>query len=103
MGRSPPPEVTEFFPALDGVAVVERARDAYGRRSWVVGAARGENARKLEALFFRCVGRHKGFLFRVPDTGETIVARFDGDELPVVGAGTTTRTAAVVIREMFPA
>lgn len=93
------PLASEFFPRLPAVTVAEGARDAHGRRSWIVGAAMGEDARRLEGLFARC-GCYRGFMFRVPGTDKAVVARFE-DHLPLVKDGKSWRTDPVVVRQML--
>ncbi len=94
------PLASEFFPRLPGVSVEEGSRDAFGRRSWIVGTARDENARLLQGLFARA-GCSRGFMFRVPGSDKSVVARFEADHLAVVAEGRSLRTGPVVIRQML--
>lgn len=94
------PADVEYFPALIGLTISDGPRDSYGRRSWIIGATAGDDARRLEGFFARC-GRHKGFMFHPPGMRSAVVARFDVDHLPVIGDRSSKRTEPVPVREMF--
>ncbi len=80
------------------MTIADGPRDAHGRRSWIVGAAKGEDARRLEGLFARC-GCYRGFMFPVPGTDKAVVARFEVERLPLVEDGTSWRTGEITLRE----
>jgi hypothetical protein len=94
------PLASEFFPRLPGVTVEEGPPDSHRRRAWIVGIADGENARLLQGLFARS-GSSRWFMFRVPETGEAVVARFETDHLPTVGKGAATRAGPVTVRQVL--
>lgn len=93
------PLASEFFPRLPAVTVEDGPLDDHGRRSWIVGVAEGDDARRLEGLFLRC-GCQRAFMFRVPGSDKAVVARFE-DQLPLRKDGPRWRTGPVLVRQML--
>ncbi len=93
------PLASDFFPILSGASIEEGPLDAYGRRSWVVAGVTGADALVLQRLFARA-GTYRGFMFRVPGTDKSVVARFETQTFRIVGEGAGARSFPIVVRQI---